>query len=63
MADASATQSVRCPTCGATLTVHMDRWHADVQSRQTYTCPACAKRHEGTFGGRVIQVVRDLPRA
>ena len=54
----SATEPIQCQHCGANLLVHMDRWNAEARMRQMYTCPACTKRTEGTFSGRVIEVTR-----
>ena len=47
-----------CRHCRATLTIHMDRWNPDVRHRQHFTCPACIKRDEGTFSGRIVRVTR-----
>jgi len=52
------TRQVQCAACGATLTVHLDRYHSDLRSRQIYVCPVCNIHREGTFPGRVVQVVR-----
>ena len=40
------------------MTVHLDRYHPDARMRQMYVCPACNVRREGTFPGRVLQVIR-----
>ena len=62
MTDDPVTLPIDCKHCGATLTVHMDRWHADARLRQHYLCPVCGKRDEGTFEGRVVRVIRRLDR-
>jgi hypothetical protein len=56
--DSSVGVPIACRHCRAALTVEVDRWHADLQLRQEYTCPACAKRSEGVFPGRVVRVTR-----
>jgi hypothetical protein len=56
--DTVTVEPVQCKTCGSSLTVHVDRWDADANHRQTYQCPVCAKCHDGRFMGRIVRVTR-----
>ena len=58
--DTIIVEVAHCKTCGSALAVHVDRWDADANHRQSYQCPACSKLQEGRFMGRIVRVTRQF---